>query len=194
MQELPGLHPAELRRVRLGDAGHNHLAPLIGRQLLGAFGAHRAHHAHGLVDGCLLRAAHPLALVADVKAAHPARVLSGHARGARVGVAPLRLDAPGSPHHRSRRIGVVRAPDDPRDDVAARRDLAARTRTDTVTHARAHEGVVYQHQPVRERHAHVVLELDGGGVGAPFRAVHDDEVRRGADFLKRLDHGCCLNT
>ena len=137
---------------------------------------------------------HRLGLVLDHNGAVAARVLGGDASGAFAGVAALCLDAADGHHHGAGGVGVVGALDHAHDDVGAAGDFAGRAEFDLVAQAGADECVVHGHQAVGQWHAHVVFEVDGGGTGAAFGSVDDDEVGCGADLADGLANGKYFST
>lgn len=147
--------------------------------------AHGGDDGRGAPDGLVLEPVDPLGLGLHDQGAHSLRVLGGDPDGACVGVAALGLDAPDRHHHGAGGVGVVRALDEPLDDLGAGGHLAARPDADPVAQPGPDEGVVDEVESLSEGHAHVVLEFEGRGPGAALGAVDDDEV--GPD--PRGEHG-----
>ena len=139
------------------------------------------------LHGVLVEVRHARNLVVDHQRALALRVLRGHARGAAVRVAALRLDAAQREHEAARRIAPVGAQRQQAGDVEGRDDLARAADLDLVAQVGAHQGVMHQHQRFLQRRAHVVREFHGRGARAPFAAVDDDEVGRDAGFQHGLD-------
>src|SRR5699024_9256669 len=115
-----------------------------------------------------------------------ARVLRGHAHRAAVRVAPLGLDAADGHHHGPGGIGVVGALCEALDDVVAGGDLPGGADFDVLPQTGTDQRVVHGDQPLCQRHADVVLELQRGGPGTALGAVDDDEIRGGAHLPHRL--------
>jgi hypothetical protein len=84
---------------------------------------------------------------------------------------------------------VVRALNEPLDDVGADGDLARRADLHLVTQTDPDQRVVHGDQALRQRGADVVGVLERGRAGATFLPVDDDEVRPRALVEHRLAEG-----
>ena len=163
---------------------------MCGRSSRGSATPIERHDLHGLVDRGLLVAVRPARPCRRRRAPGPgAGSWVATPTGQLVGVAALRLDAADGHHHRPGGVGVVGALDQPLDDVVAGGDLAAGADPDPVAQPDADQRVVHGHQPLGQRHADVVLELQRGRAGAALGAVDDDEVRGDALLQHRLADG-----
>ena len=83
-------------------------------------------------------------------------------------------------HEAARRIAPVGTERHDARDVERRHDLAAGAEPDAVAHADADQRVVHEGQPLAQRHADMVHELQRRRAGAALVAVDDDEVGRDA--------------
>ena len=189
VEQLPRLQPVVELGVGLGRGVVDPAVQHRGRELLGAAEPHRPDDPLRLGNCCLLVTVHALGLVRHVQGPGPPGVLGRDADRALVGVALLGLDAAGGHHHRPGGVGVVRALRDPLDDVDPGGHLAAGADLDRVPQPGADQGVVQRDQPVGQRHADVVLELQRRCARAALGAVDDDEVRRDPLGPDRLDDG-----
>ena len=117
------------------------------------------------------------------------RILRGDARWAVAGMAGLRLNAPERHHETATRVAPIGAQRHHPRQVESRDHLACTTDLDAAAQADADQRVVHQKQPFLQRRADVVAELDRRRAGPALGTVDDDEVRRDAGLLHRLDDG-----
>ena len=104
-------------------------------------------------------------------------------------MASLRLDATQREHEAARGIAPVRAQRQRRGHVIPVDDFTAGADPDSVTQPRADQRIAHEDQPVAQRHPNPVAEFQGGGAGAAFLAIDDDEIGADIRFQHRLDDG-----
>src|SRR5262245_10919460 len=67
--------------------------------------------------------------------------------------------------------------------------IARSTEPDAIAQSGADQGGMHEGQPVPQRHAKVIHELERGGAGAAFGAVDDNEIRGDIGLQHGLDDG-----
>ncbi len=146
-------------------------------QLRGMRHPRRRHQFRQGVQGVAVEVRHPFGLVRHMDRALAQRILRRHAGGTFAGVAALRLDAAHREHEAARGVAPVGPQRQHPGHVEGRGDLAAGPDAHPVTQAHADQRVVHEGQPVAQRHADMVHELERGGAGAPLLPVDHDEIR-----------------
>ncbi len=127
----------------------------------------RRHQFRQGMQGVAMEVRHPFGLVRHMDRALAQRILRRHAGGTFAGVAALRLDAAHREHEAARGVAPVCPQRQHPGHVEGRGDLAAGPDAHPVTQAHPHQRVVHEGQPVAQRHADMVHELERGGAGAP---------------------------
>ena len=135
----------------------------------------------------LMEACHAFGLAGDVEGALAHRVLGGNTRRAGAGVAVLRLDAADGEHEAARRVAPVGPQRHDARHVEARDDLACTAQPDVAAQVGTDQCGIDEGQPVAQRHADVVHELEGSCTRAALLAVDHDEVGLEPGLEHRLD-------
>ena len=146
-------------------------------ELIGMIQARSSHDLGQRIERVGVEVEHPLRLVGDDQSPLSPRVLGGHADRARVGMAPLGLDATDSEHETACRVAPVCADRHPGSDSERGDDFRAASKLDSIPKSTAYEHVVGKQQPLGQGCSHMIEKLDRTGTCAAFTAIDNDEIR-----------------
>ena len=156
--------------------------------LVGMIQADGRHYLCNGFHRVLVVARYTLRLVADVQCSLSDRILCGHADGAFVCMARLRLDAADRHHHAAGAVAPIRADRQVAQDVGCGCHLAGTGNLDLGSESAADETVVNKDQTIDQRSAYGIRKLKRSRTGSALGAIHGNEIRQDSRFEHRLAH------